>query len=145
MDTYRRLRVEEEAAAKTIYGETVIIRQLVNFALPRDELSAAPLKGIKIKKPKPTQQPCWSFEQVQNILAASPESIRPALKLLASTGKRFGEMAWLRWEDVDFGKKLCGSDPRTAGSGRPAMSEPYQLRRSWGVCWIRCRGPTAGW
>jgi integrase len=102
IDAYRRLRTDEGTQAKTRYTETVVIRQLVNFALSRDMLANDPLKGLKLKKPKPTPQPCWIFRQMQQILTASPDEIRPALVLLAETGMRFGEMAWLTWNDVDL-------------------------------------------
>jgi len=112
IDAYRRLRTDEGAQAKTRYTETVIIRQLVNFALSRDMLANDPLKGLKLKKPKPTPQPCWTFEQMQQILAASPEEIRPALLLLAETGMRFGEMAWLTWDDVDLQANVLRIQPK---------------------------------
>src|SRR5262249_18947603 len=102
VDSYRRMRTDEEAQPKTRYTENVIIRQLVNFALTRDMIAADPLKGLKLKKPKPTPQPCWTYEQLQEILAASHEAIRPAFVLLAETGMRFGELAWLTWDDIDL-------------------------------------------
>jgi site-specific recombinase XerD len=101
-DAYRRQRAENGVGAKTLYNESTIIRQLVNFALSRDMLATDPLKGLKLKKPKPTPQPCWTHEQVLTILAASPEFLRPTFTLLAESGMRFGELSWLTWEDVDF-------------------------------------------
>lgn len=101
MDAYRRLRSDEGAQAKTRYTESVVIRQLVNFAVTRDLLVTDPLKGLKLKKPKPTTQPCWTHAEKEQILDASPDVIRPALTLLAETGMRFGELAWLTWDDVD--------------------------------------------
>jgi len=101
IDAYRRKRTDDGVETKTKYTETVILRQLVNFALSRNMLTADPLRGLKLKKPKPTQQPCWTREQVTAILAAAPDVVRPALALLAETGMRFGELGWLTWEDVD--------------------------------------------
>jgi hypothetical protein len=94
VDVYKRIRTEAKIAAKTRYTEIRIIRQLVNFALSRDMIASDPLKGLKNKKPKRTSQPCWTLEQVNAILAASPEEIRVPLTLLAETGMRFGEMSW---------------------------------------------------
>jgi len=102
VDAYRRARAEDGCSAKTIYNETVIIRQLINFALSRRALSADPLAGLKIKKPKPTPQPCWTPAQVREILQASREPQRSAYTLLAETGMRIGELRWLTWDDVDF-------------------------------------------
>ncbi len=102
VDAYKAERVEAGAAEKTHYGEIVVIRQLILFALSRKLIAADPLLGYKAKKPKPTRQPCWTRPEVDLILTASPDTIRPALTLLAESGMRFGEMAWLTWDDVNF-------------------------------------------
>lgn len=112
VDAYRRIRTDAGAAAKTRYTETVVVRQLVNFALSRDMLAADPLKGLKLKKPKPTRQPCWTLDQVTAILAASPDEERLALTLLAETGMRFGELAWLTWDDVELAANVLRVQPK---------------------------------
>lgn len=114
IDAYRQMRADEGTAAKTRHTETTIIRQLVNFALSRDMISNDPLKGLKLKKPQPTPQPCWTFEELQTILAVSPEDIWPALTLLAETGMRFGELAWLTWEEQDLAANVFRIQPKEA-------------------------------
>jgi site-specific recombinase XerD len=112
VDAYRRARVAAGAANKTIYNETVIVRQLVNFALSRGLIATDPLRGLRISEPRPTPQPCWSPEEVERILAASPASHRSAYELLADTGMRFGEIAHLTWEDVDVGRNVLHVRPK---------------------------------
>jgi site-specific recombinase XerD len=102
VDAYKARRVDDQAAAKTIYTETVVIRQLVNFALTRKLITADPLGELKLKKPKPRPQPCWTKEEVQEILAACHEPQRMLLTILAETGMRVGELKHLTWDDVDF-------------------------------------------
>ncbi len=101
-DAYLRARADAGAAPKTRYTEAVIVRQLVNFALSRDLLAADPLKGWRVKKPKPTPQPCWTRAEVVRILAAAPPAVRPALTVLAEAGLRVGELGWLTWADIDL-------------------------------------------
>lgn len=91
-------------SAKTKQHHQVIIRQIVNFAMSRGMANVDPLAGLKIKKAKPTPQPCWTRKQVDQILGAATGPHRPSLVLLAETGMRFGELRWLTWDDVD----LCG-------------------------------------
>lgn len=144
VDAYRRARTDDNAAAKTKYTETVIIRQLVTFALSRNMLATDPLRGLKTKKPKPTPQPCWTPEQVTAIVAAAPEVVRPALTLLAETGVRFGELAWLTWDDVDVGANVLrirpkdGWKPKTGDRRAIPISSPIRtvldaLPRRWVV------------
>ncbi|REJ74406.1 MAG: site-specific integrase [Planctomycetota bacterium] len=66
------------------------------------KISRDPLDGLRIKEPKPTRQPCWTPEEVEQILNASQGTQRTAFTLLADTGMRVGEAKWLNWEDIDF-------------------------------------------
>jgi integrase len=112
VDAYRHERVAAKAAPKTVYTETVIVRQLVNFALSRGLIADDPLRGYKIREPKPTPQPCWSAEEVEKILASCPESHQAALTLLADSGMRVAELSYLTWADVDFGRNVLHVRPK---------------------------------
>jgi len=76
------------------------------------------MKGFKNKKPKPTQQPCWTYAELQQIIAASPDEVKAAFILLGETGMRFGELQWLTWDDVDLKKE---HDPNSAEGGMEAQ------------------------
>lgn len=103
VDEFRQLRHDAEAAPKTIHNETTILRQLVNFAISRDMVDRDRLKGLKLKRPKPTPQPCWTVQQVQTILNALTDDPYLALfKVLSQTGLRIAEAKYLAWDDVDF-------------------------------------------
>jgi integrase len=106
------MRAKAGLAPKTLFTETIIIRQLVNYALSRGLVGTDQLKELKIKKPKPTPQPCWTYEELQEILAACSDKLRPPLTLLAETGMRFGELAWLTWDDVDLEKGVLHIRPK---------------------------------
>ena len=133
IDAYRRTRVDAGAAPKTHYTETIVVRQLVNFALSRDMIASDPLKGLKLKKPKPTKQPCWTYDQVTAILSACTMEIKPVLTLLAETGMRFGELAWLTWDDVDYAKNVLKIQPKEgwkpkSGDERAVPLSPTALK-----------------
>lgn len=106
VDAYRASRLVERTKKKpkpkTLLNETVIIRQVVNFALKREWLQRDPLKNLKLKKVKPGAQPCWTLEQLELILAAARPAYLNALTILAETGMRVGELKHLTWQDVDF-------------------------------------------
>jgi integrase len=111
-DAYRHARVAAKVAPKTLYTESVIVRQLVNFALARGLIVDDPLRGLKISEPKPKPQPCWTAEEVERILAAAPATYCDALTLLADTGMRVGELEHMTWKDVDFAKNLIHVRPK---------------------------------
>jgi integrase len=106
VDAYRSERVAAGAGSGTISNETVIIRQIINFALSRKLLRRDPLAGLKLKKPKPAEQPCWSRAEVDQILTACKGPLRNALVVLAETGMRLGEAKWLTWQDIDFDRNI---------------------------------------
>ncbi|MDB5307239.1 MAG: hypothetical protein JWO38_1441 [Gemmataceae bacterium] len=112
IDAYRRMRVDAGAADKTRYTESVVLRQLINFALSRDMIAVDPLKGVKLRKPKPTNQPFWTHDQVAAILAVCSAELKPALTLLAETGMRVGELAWLTWADVELANNVLRIQPK---------------------------------
>lgn len=112
LDAYRAERVQAGAAPKTVFTESVVIRQLINFALSRNLIKDDPLKGVSLKKPKPTQQPCWTLAEVETILSASRVSERPKFTVLADTGMRVGELIHLTWEDVDFARNVLHIRPK---------------------------------
>jgi len=144
VDAYRHDRVAAGAAPRTVYTETVILRQLVNFALGRGLIADDPLRGLKLKEPKPTPQPCWSAGEVETIRAAAPKNYRAAWTLLADTGMRVAELAHLTWADVDFGRNVVhvrpkeGWQPKTGDQRAVPMTrrvrdllEPRPRRNRW--------------
>ena len=102
VDAFRAERTEGGAAPKTVYNDTVIVRQLVNFALRRGMIGTDPLKGLRLSKPKPTPQPCWQRTELQRIIDGATEPYRSVFIGLAETGMRIGELKHLAWEDVDL-------------------------------------------
>jgi len=117
VDSYRSMRAAGDdklrpAKAKTIYADTVIVRQLVNFSISRGMIAEDPLKNLKIKKPKRTTQPCWTRAEVDRILAVAKPPYDLPLIFLAETGARVGEAKWLTWDDVDLARRLVHIRPK---------------------------------
>ena len=102
LDAYRALRKKKGAKPKTIHTEVIIVRQIVKFALSRSMIEKDPLKGVKIKRPKPTEQPCWTREEVDQIQGNCDEHYLPLFTFLPETGTRIGEAKHLTWKDIDF-------------------------------------------
>lgn len=144
VDQYRSERKAAECAAKTIYGETTIIRQLINFAKSRRLLRVDPLKGLRNPKPRPTKQPCWSPSEVETILTNASEPQKSIYLALADTGMRIGEVQWLTWGDVDFANNKIHIQPKDgwkpkSGDAREVPMTP-RLRKM-----LAARPHTAQW
>jgi len=149
IDKYRAERAKgaedrKPAKPKTIHNDTVTIRQLVNFALKRGMVQDDPLKGLEIKKPKRTPQPCWTKEEMESIVAGSEPPHRDPLIFLAETGARVGEAKWLTWQDVDFQRKLIHIRPKEgwkpkSGDARVVPMSPRLMEM------LRARPQTGTW
>jgi integrase len=118
VDRFRKARKDGElsksrpAKPKTVFQDTVLLRQLVNFALRRKLIASDPLAGLTIKRPPMTPQPCWSQSEVDQILTLAEPLYRAPLTILARTGMRVGELMWLTWDDIDFDRKVILIRPK---------------------------------
>ena len=108
VDAYRSHRASQlnrrgkPPKPRTIMNETVKVREFVNFAKTRKMILEDPLAGLKIPKVKSSGQPCWSAAEVETVLTEVAGPYYDAFLLLADTGMRFGEAAWLTWSDIDL-------------------------------------------
>lgn len=117
--------IDGELADKTRYNQLTIVKQLFRWAAAEKFIPANPLVGAKLDEPEPTEQYCFTGEEVGRILAASDDRNRAIFLFLAYTGARFGEAAALEWDDLQFEKggkgwvniQRGGSDGKTK-SGR---------------------------
>jgi hypothetical protein len=114
------------SSPKTIHNDTVTIRQLVNFGLRREMITEDPLKGLKIKKPKRTPQPCWTRDEVEQILDDAKSPHREPLVFLAETGTRVGEANGSRGMTLTSNAASYTFVRRMTGSQSRATSASFQ-------------------
>lgn len=100
-DKFRAQRVKT-LSPKSLFDEMMLLRQLCKVAPTRRMVDKDPLLGLRLKKPKPTPQPCFDDEQIAQILTLARPPHAATFLLLAETGFRIGEASWLTWADVDF-------------------------------------------
>jgi integrase len=92
---------------KTQYTELTVLKQLVKWLVAEQLLPATNLIAMKLSKPQGTTTYCYSPEQVQAILDFCRRHtdlawLADLIVALATTGLRIGEVADLRWSDVDL-------------------------------------------
>jgi integrase len=102
MEAYRAVRLKDGVSERARYMETMTVKQLLKWAEQRSLIPANRLKGMHVGKPPTSEQPCFTLEEVEQVLDVSPPQDRAAFALLAFTGMRVGELQWLTWHDVDF-------------------------------------------
>ena len=107
-----KARRAKTLAPKSLSDEMMLLRQVTKFAFTRRMVNKDPLLGLKLKKPKPTPQPCFDDEQIAQILALARPPHAATFLLLAETGFRIGEANWLTWLDVDFKANVLHVQPK---------------------------------
>lgn len=110
---------ERKYATETIKGYRRILRTLFNEAVRYDWIAKNPICKTKIGAGNNNtslravpEKEVFSFKEAQEFLKALDKLPRTninykiALKLMLLTGVRSGELHGLRWEDIDFEKKV---------------------------------------
>ena len=100
-DAYRAKR-SAVRHAKTVYSESVIVKQLFKWAKSRRLIADDVLAGIKLNKPPTRPKDAPSFPQVNAMIAAAEGPLWYWLIVLAFTGMRVGELRRLLQLDVDL-------------------------------------------
>jgi integrase/recombinase XerD len=117
---------------KSIYNETIVIKQLFKWAAKNGYLSRNLLESIQFEKVKSPKQPCFTIEQVELILSNADAWSVPMFTALAFTGMRIGELRQLQWEDVDMESNVIHIH-RGGSDGKPKDKEdrfiPIHKRR----------------
>lgn len=107
---------------KSIYNETIVIKQLFKWATRHGYLSRNLLEPIRFEKVKSPKQPCFTIEQVELLISNAEGWAVPMFAMLAFTGMRIGELQQLQWEDVDLDSNII--HVHRGGSGdRPKDKE----------------------
>lgn len=97
-------RTERQAIrhAKTVFTESVVVKQLFKWSKLRKLILEDPLAGLALNKPPLVPKCGPSLNEVDAILASAEAPLRNWLVVLAFSGLRVGELQRLRAEDVDL-------------------------------------------
>ncbi|HEY2587753.1 MAG TPA: tyrosine-type recombinase/integrase [Tepidisphaeraceae bacterium] len=112
----------------TSYFEATVVKQAVKWLIGEGLLPASNTIRLKVTRAETTNRYCWRPEEVQVMLDhcfAKPETqwLGRVLAGLATTGLRIGELADLRWSDIDLSLAVLRLPDRvlhTTRSGRHA-------------------------
>jgi integrase len=97
---FRKWLVDAALADKTVHDRGIVFKQMLRWAVSRKLLAQNPFADIRLSKPVPTPQPVLTAQQVGILLQQANAHMRPIIATLAWTGMRIGELAELRWADL---------------------------------------------
>ena len=120
-------------APQTVHEVHVIVRSSLNLAMRRQLVNANVAQATNARHTRQTRKVprSWTAEELASFLAAArPHRLHPALHLTACTGMRRGEVAGLKWSDLDrAAQRLSISRTLQSLAGQP-VEFPVKTRTS---------------
>ncbi|MDA2918597.1 tyrosine-type recombinase/integrase [Desulfobacterota bacterium AH_259_B03_O07] len=102
VEQYKSNRKSIGRKPETINKELGILRRMFNLAVQWKFISSNPLKGLKLLKVPNFKPRVLKDREFQKLYDSASKHFKPILLCAYMTGMRRGEIAKLRWEDVDF-------------------------------------------
>jgi len=135
-------------APASVNREVACLRKVLSHAVEHGEIEVNPLRGIKMLREAPARVPTLDLAEERALLGASPEWMRPIIRLAVSTGCRLGEVLALRWRHVDFDAGTVQIEDSKSGESRivplhPAILDELTARRGTPDGWL-CVSPETG-
>lgn len=94
-------------SAATVNGINVVVHRALKQALRWEMVSKNVVEGVDVPQPGPTHPQPFTEVELQILLSGTQADLEgPLWATLALTGLRFGEVAALRWRDVDFDQRV---------------------------------------
>jgi integrase len=113
-------------ADRSLYFELTQIKTVLNWLMDERHLPREAGFRFRLSKPDGSDTYCYSREQVQAMLTLCDRNVDLAwlshiIRVLACTGLRIGELAGLRWTDIDIDGNAIRLTDERASKKRSAM------------------------
>jgi integrase len=131
----------------TVNRDLALLKATFNRALMAGKVETNPVKAVKLFKENNARVRCLTDEEEARLYDALPDYLKPFLVVAVNTGMRWGELARLTWEDVDFYTGTLHVRESKSGEGRHipmnrVVRETLQTVRVAQVRWAQ--GQTEG-
>ena len=100
VDRYIVARQDEGAANSTIQKELAALKRAFRLAVRAGHLTSPPyIPSVKVRN---TREGFFEMAELERVISALPEPLRPVVRFAGLTGWRKGEILSLQWARVDF-------------------------------------------
>jgi len=105
IESYKRLRKERVSSA-TINREIACLKTMYNVAIRWKMVSENPAREVKLFPEKNYRIRYLEKNEIRNLCFSSLEPLRRVILVALNTGMRQGEIINLRWQDIDFERRI---------------------------------------
>jgi integrase len=126
-------------AANRVFSAT---RKMFNWAVARDIIAASPCTGVKPPTAERSRDRILADPELQNVWQAAEKLGGPfgvLVRLLILTGQRRGEVAGMKWPEIDFDARLWTLPPE-----RVKNNEKHEVPLSESAITIMAAMPRVG-
>ncbi|OYN78890.1 site-specific integrase [Mycolicibacterium sphagni] len=88
-------------APASVHKTIGVLRQVLAMAVAENRLVLNPVDGVELPSVESVEQRFLTLEQLHTLADAAGDN-RPLVYVLGTCGLRFGEVAELRWRDIDL-------------------------------------------
>ena len=131
MEEYRDKRRGAGAAASTVDLDLRVLRAAWRWAQDDEHLPPREIPRLRVKGPRVNNRRTPSRGEIGAVLSHLDGWAALAVRLLAATGARVGEVAALRWPDVRWASKVLRLDGKTGERLVPLDEPTLDALREW--------------
>jgi len=102
IEGYKRKRLEEGRKPGTINRELACLKHMFNLAIKWKLARENPVREVKLLKAEKYEMQILDRIEIDLLVKAAEERLKPILIVALNTGMRRGEVMGLRWSDIDF-------------------------------------------
>lgn len=104
VEKYKRNKMKTSICNKTINNQLTVLRKCLNTAIEWEILENVP--RIKKLKTPPSKFKYLTEDECETLLSNANGDLKDMILLALRTGIRFGEIIAVKWEDVDFDRRI---------------------------------------
>lgn len=113
------MKMAETHSRRTVQYAATLLRGALEQAVNLELLPSNPSRKVPMPRLERTERPVLTPEEARQFLtAAETHRFRVLWKFIALTGVRRGEALALRWEDIDWERRVVTIQRTFSGSGR---------------------------
>jgi integrase len=106
IERYKALKVADKLSPKTVNLHLTTLRKLFQCAVDWGIVENNPVARVAKLKDRKDKWSFLNFEEADKFMAAVPRHWKPLFLCALRTGMRQGEILGLRWQDVDFSRRM---------------------------------------